>query len=345
MPHIRPKSRLGFVLRIARGALPLMLLALAACENAKPRSATPSPRVGTSRPASPELPLVSPLALPRADEAAFNRVWRAGLAELNHYALTQARYGELHGGDAVLIFVTEDFLPGAQVKSERPRPPADVVPILKLNLHKTFTTGLYPYSMMSSVFSPLAPPNALSLPAALKVTTSSQEWCGHTFLQLNRLASGRVRARGYSYFEAEGDQDREIEGALLEDELWTRIRIAPHTLPVGKFSLIPGTMTSRLRHRVIEPRDAHAALRRADPATVRYELRYPSEHRALAIDFRDAPPFELVGWTETYPDGFGANPRMLTTTARRTHVLRDAYWTHNRLGDRALREKLGLRAE
>ena len=36
----------------------------------------------------------------------FNDYWYAGDAELTRYALQQVRYGEVHEGDAVLIFVT-----------------------------------------------------------------------------------------------------------------------------------------------------------------------------------------------------------------------------------------------
>ncbi len=39
----------------------------------------------------------------------FKQTWYAGKAELSTYNLQQARYGEIRNGEAVLIFVTEDF--------------------------------------------------------------------------------------------------------------------------------------------------------------------------------------------------------------------------------------------
>ena len=42
--------------------------------------------------------------------------WYSGKAEITSYDLEQARYGELRKGEAVLVFVTEDFLPEEQVK-------------------------------------------------------------------------------------------------------------------------------------------------------------------------------------------------------------------------------------
>ena len=42
----------------------------------------------------------------------FKDYWYAGTAEITSYNLKQARYGEIHQGTAVTVFVTEDFLPG-----------------------------------------------------------------------------------------------------------------------------------------------------------------------------------------------------------------------------------------
>ena len=108
----------------------------------------------------------------------FKEYWYAGQAELTSYELTQERYGELRRGTAVTIFVTEDFLPEAQVKADRYS--KKNIPILKLNNTKKFLTGIYPYSIMTSSFVPVDREMH-----ALKVTHSMQEWCGHVYVQLN----------------------------------------------------------------------------------------------------------------------------------------------------------------
>ena len=83
----------------------------------------------------------------------FKAYWYAGEAEISSYALQQARYGEIHeDGEAVLIFVTEDFNAKKQVKADRTRENNQA--ILKLNATKNFLTGVYPYSIMSSTFYP-----------------------------------------------------------------------------------------------------------------------------------------------------------------------------------------------
>ena len=62
-------------------------------------------------------PVVPPVP---ADAQAFEAYWSRGLAELTSYQLEQSRYGEIHPGSAVLIFVTEDLSRSRQVKLDRP---------------------------------------------------------------------------------------------------------------------------------------------------------------------------------------------------------------------------------
>ncbi len=98
--------------------------------------------------------------------SSFSDYWYQGKAELNRFELKQVRYGEIREGDAVLVFVTEDFLPETQVKYEYKPVSEQPVSALKLNFTRKFLTGVYPYSMMSSVFTPVSG-EALSKPAAI----------------------------------------------------------------------------------------------------------------------------------------------------------------------------------
>jgi len=108
----------------------------------------------------------------------FKKYWYEGNAEITSYELSQARYGELREGKAVLIYVTEPFLPGLQVKADKKDP--SNVPVLKLNATKKYLTGIYPYSIMTSSFYPV-----YDNQHAQKISFSSQEWCGHVYAQLN----------------------------------------------------------------------------------------------------------------------------------------------------------------
>lgn len=265
---------------------------------------------------------------------AFNDYWYAGTAELNRYQLAQARYGELHEGDAVMIFVTEDFITDKQVKYEG-GPRDKVQSILKLNATRKFVTGIYPYSMMTSVFNPVN----YNVPV-LKTATSSQEWCGHTYDQLN-LRNGRYEGLLRSYFMNEGDQSFSLPLVQLEDGIWTKIRLNPAALPVGDIQLVPGAMFLRLKHLKHAAENATATLsdysdeEMPNKALQRYQVEYTSIKRSLSIVFDKNFPHTIYGWQETNGDG-------LTTTAKLTHMIKSPYWGQNGNEDRVLREQLGL---
>ena len=273
------------------------------------------------------------------DQKKFNDYWYAGEAELTSYDLQQARYGEIHEGEAVLVFVTEPFSQSKQVKLDNERAAGDdAVSVLKLNMTKKFLTGIYPYSMMMSTFVPVSYDR---YPDAIKVTTSSQEWCGHTFMQLN-LGKNDYRLTGFSYFESEGDAEVKLDKAMLEDEIWNRIRINPSTLPVGQIDVIPGTFYLRLRHQEARAVQANASLESladsdfGSEAQKKYTLEYPD--RSLSLYFEEDFPHAILGWEEVY----GSRGKELKTVATRKKSILSPYWQKNSNGDRALRAELGL---
>ncbi len=271
----------------------------------------------------------------------FDSYWNKGKAEITSYALQQARYGEIHEGSAVLIFVTEPFSKSKQVKLDHWQAAGDDhVPVLKLNFTKKFLTGVYPYSLMLSTFTP----TDLSVSGTLKTTTSVQEWCGHVFAQLNRTAEG-YRALSVSYFESEGDQQGMLPLLPLEDELWALIRIAPNKLPTGNFEIIPGSFASRLLHVTLKPEKVSASLTDAEPTegsgpTRIYRVEYLTGYdRVLSIQFEDAFPHRITGWEETFT---GLGGQKLTTKATRSASVMQDYWSRNHNVDRPLREELKL---
>jgi hypothetical protein len=269
---------------------------------------------------------------------AFKRHWYQGLAEVSSYDLEQARYGALRDAEAVLIFVTEDLSRSKQVKLDNPEAAgADRVPVLKLNLTKKFNTGVYPYSMMQSVFTPVELGQG---PAALKATMTAQEWCGQVFSQIN-LRDGGYQAKGYSYFESEGDAEYSLGRHLLEDEIWTRIRIAPEQLPLGDITLVPALFYHRLKHTEHKPEAATATLQEEGEARV-YRIAYKNSPRTLSIRFQAAFPHQILGWEESYPDGWGPGAAVLTTRAVLKKTMMLDYWTRNKPGDLPLRQELGL---
>ena len=272
----------------------------------------------------------------------FNGYWYSGEAEITSYELQQARYGEIHQGTSTLVFVTEPFSKSKQVKLDDWKDESeDNVSVMKLNMTKKFLTGIYPYSMMMSTFKPVSYDR---YPKTFKVTTSSQEWCGHTFMQLNHVDSD-YQLKGYSYFESEGDVDKKVKNVILEDELWTTIRIDPASLPEGRIALLPATFYLRLRHQEAEAKEAHLALASINQSEYsevdhqKYTIKY--DDRELVIYFEKDFPFSILGWEETYLSGFGS-PEKLTTKAKRINSIKSAYWEKNSNADRKIRKGLGL---
>ena len=258
----------------------------------------------------------------------FKSYWFDGTAELSSYQLTQSRYGAPREGHAVLIYVTEDFLVKEQVKANKKSKASQMV--LKLNRTKKFNTGIYPYSIMSSVFTQLGQTKPLA-----KITTSVQEWCGQAYTQLNRKE--KLKISSHSYFEGEADQDLSLRDTLTEDELWNWIRTQPNQLPMGTMEIIPSLEFIRLKHKTIKAYNAVGSLE-TSPDFYTYQLTYSELNRQLSISFSKELPHQILGWEEKDLK----NPEQITT-AKRIKSLKLPYWTLNRLGDDRFRDSLGLK--
>jgi hypothetical protein len=259
----------------------------------------------------------------------FNQYWYAGVAELCTYDVVQERYGEERMAEQVNIFVTEDLSQSKQVKLDQPEGAGnDRVPVLKLNCLRKFETGIYDYSIMQSVFTPVtgAP--------TLKTTTSVQDWCGHIFTQSNLLPNGGYRVRGLSYFESEGDLDVQLPLTLLEDELWTRIRLNPSSIPTGKISLIPAAIYVRLRHKPVAVAQAEISLQKGAAESI-LQVQYTDIPRSLSIRFETAAPYKILGWEETH-NGRTASKGTLKATRK------SAYWGEHENRHHTLRDSLRL---
>ena len=250
----------------------------------------------------------------------FKSYWYASEAEISSYKLKQERYGEIRDGHAVLVYVTEDFLPNKQVKADSRK--TDNIPVLKLNATKKFNTGIYPYSIMQSTFYPVS-----NNQHAIKVSSSIQEWCGHVYAQLNNKDLFEVMS--HSYFESEGDENFKLEKAILENELWVQLRVDPKSSPTGNLQIIPSFEYTRLRHKPIKAFDATASL--TDNS---YTITYPELNRTLTINFNSIFPFDIWSWEETNGN--------LTTNATKLKTIKSAYWNKNSNKDEILRDTLQL---
>lgn len=278
------------------------------------------------------LSLAAPAA---ADSDAFWRHWSDGQAELSGYHLVQPRYGELREGHAVLVFVTEPFSRSKAVKVDRyDRANPDHFTALKLNHARYFQTGLYPYSVMTSVF---VDPAAGFAP--VKASFSGQEWCGHVYEEA-RAGAGGTEVRIDSYFEGETSRQT-VPVQAFEDAVFITARGlmsgGPGAIPAGEAEVLPSALFRRLKHRPARPMKTRFAWSAPTTTTVpagTFEVRTLSWDRAgtaCALDIEVAAPHRVVGWR--CADG---------EKAQLTGTIRSPYWQKNRNGDEALRAKLGI---
>ncbi|WP_431123829.1 septum formation inhibitor Maf [Flagellimonas flava] len=283
-------------------------------------------------PVNAETAVVKPKKPKKKLSEDFKSYWYAGNAEITSYKLEQARYGELRDGTAVLIYVTEPFLPEKQVKADGNN--QSNVSVLKLNATKKYLTGIYPYSVMSSTFYPVHDNQH-----AIKTSLSMQEWCGHVYSQINNRNDFEFTS--HSYFETEADQNLNLEKNILENEIWNKIRINPKDLPTGELKIIPSLEFARLRHKPLKAYDATAEVKQVDGLST-YTINYPELERSLAITFTTDFPYSVESWTETFKSGFGPKAKQMTTKATKLKSIKTAYWGQNSNDDMVLRDSLGL---
>lgn len=271
-------------------------------------------------------------ASPRIISEEFKEYWFNGTAEITSYSLMQERYGEIREGTAVNIFVSEDFLPDVQVKANNSS--KENISVLKLNQMKNFNTGIYPYSIMTSTFSPISEKTH-----PLKITNSVQEWCGQVYIQLNNRNNFEIES--HSYFQGEADQKFSLPKTYLENELWNLIRINPEELPTGDVMIIPSFEYLRFRHKEIKEHNAFASLKQGDSITI-YTLNYPDLQRQLTLFFNSTFPYEIEKWEEVNAANQNDTLRLKTTATKLKRIKSD-YWAKNGNEHLCLRDSLKLK--
>jgi hypothetical protein len=271
-----------------------------------------------------------------ADTGDFWSHWADGKAEVSGYTLVQPRYGQLRRGHAVLIYVTEPFSLGKRVKVDRFKPNnSDHVTALKLNFVKKFQTGVYDYSVMTSVFV-----DPMKNMRPLKTSFSSQEWCGQVYEEvLFGPTSTTVETK--SYFEGETAKTV-LPGPMGSEDafwIWARglVEGGPGKPPM-KTPFLGNSTLRRLRH--LSPSPIRSKLAWSPPKTVtvpagKVTVRSLSWQRQdqekCTLDVEVSAPYRVVQWACS--DG---------EIAQLTGTRRIAYWQRAREGDEQLLKDLGL---
>ncbi len=278
----------------------------------------------------------APLAKKTASSA-FWRHWGDGKAEISGYEITTNRYGMARKGTVALIYVTEPMDSRTWIKNDaKPVPKANRVQVMKLNHMLRFQTGIYPYSVMTSVFSPVNSTGRERF-APAKISFSAQEWCGHVYQQIHPKGTGYLDEL-HSYFESEGNSRGFVKTApftLYEDALLIQLRELDGLFANGSDwsgFLVPSLWSTRKTHVPLGP--VKAKITRKDtgmngqPVT-QFDLVWGSERRTIYIE--KTLPRRVLGWD----DNRGEKARLISTA-------RLPYWQLNKNGDESHLTPLGL---
>lgn len=331
-------TRIGFpaVLPIRLSRFVFTGLCMAGFAAMFPGEVAAAPAEIARTPASAALPVPSP---------EFLSYWKSGLAELSSYAVTTSRYGESRRAQGVMVFVYEEIDDRTRIKVESDRVPlARRVPVLKLNNVLKFNTGIYDYSVMTSVFAGLTGPGVTRPFDPRKVSFSSQEWCGNVYHQVLPRPDGLVSTL-HSYFESEGDAETVLpypkETLYYEDEMAILLReLDGAFLKTGesrRIDLVPSLWGRRKRHLPLA--FLEATLTKVGPETftsrsgprraIKWTLAWKGHAMAYHVE-ADAPR-KLLAWD----DGKGEKGELVAS-------VRKTYWERNRNEDEPLRKELGL---
>jgi hypothetical protein len=263
----------------------------------------------------------------------FYAYWYDGFAEINKYELHQSRYGETRTGEAVMIFVTEDFLPDQYIKTDQ----KNDISVLKCHLIKEFKTGVYPYRMMLSVFNNVNEKGGFPI----KTAASVSEWCGQSYAQLLRK-NGSYEFTNHTYLGEKSNDLLTLPLVFQEDGVWNSIRLHPENLFQGKAIILQGLFQQRIRLLKNEPAEAVFSLEKnvAIPEWIqsnsklnRYTISCDKNNSVLNIYFEAGFPNKIAGWEEEYPEKTKTGFVKATTRAVLTSSEKMRYWMKNSLKD------------
>ena len=281
---------------------------------------------------------------PASNNVDFWKHWGDGKGELCSYRIVVSRYGELREGWSVLVFVTEDISRTTRLKAESAAiAQQDRVPVLKLNRTIKFTTGIYDYSLLTSIFSGVAAEPGRPAFEPLKISFSAQEWCGHVF-QMLVPQRDHVTLTLHSYFESDGEQQRDLKlpaHASFEDNLpiWIR-ELDGEKLSAGQrreLQILPSAWSLRVAHQEIsfQPgwimKEEGEAVRTAEGNVPAWLWTWQVGERQEKYWVEKAYPHRILKWNSS--DG-GKGELMKS--------MRLPYWQLHRNADAVYREQLGV---
>ena len=241
-------------------------------------------------------------------------LWNDGNAEVTRYEARDLRYGVPRTSRAALIVVAEDLRRDRFVKPDRPGEAA-TVRVLKLNHVRSIPTGVYTYQQMLSAFL------GADRLDALKLTVTSHEWCGNTFVEWRR---DRPTLEIRTYFEDPADADVAFApaDALFYDSLPLALR---------------GLDFERTREASVRVVDTLFSAHPAPPAIadgrLSVERRPGSPSPGWRVTLVRGERRDVFEFDAAFPHGLARWERSDGGALRRVDSRRFRYWEKNAPGD------------
>jgi hypothetical protein len=223
-------------------------------------------------------------------------------SETTTYQLWQLQGRDTLEGTATLTFRVVNFRTDEQLIATTDEGLARAVPVLATE--RRWRIGEEGTS--TSVFTPFGD---LRFPNTLKVSASVQDLGEHHYRQISYRNNG-YQVRTQTDRETNVPSEYATDEALLEDELWNRIRLNPAALPTGDLRLL--SSAGAAHHP--KPAEATATLDTARgaawsrlvgatdtrQAVIAYRIDYKADKQSLTIYFGAMFPYWIVGWEQTY---------------------------------------------
>ncbi|PWK26131.1 hypothetical protein LV89_02611 [Arcicella aurantiaca] len=219
-------------------------------------------------------------------EATFNNYWKEQGTETSLFILKQ---DSVKIAEAMLSFTLQDF--------EQTEPKEHIQMLASTFTQKSIN---YKNSVTTSTLMPL---NILLRPHALEVSSSVQELNGTGFMKLTFAPKSYAVTIEGNLIKKDGEH-LALSKTHNEDEMWSKIRQNPATLPQGEFEIIPSLTYWNSLHKTPEVQSVKAEFKNYDGKEFTgkklkiYSLNYPDLKRNLSIIFEENSPFKIVGWTE-----------------------------------------------
>ena len=253
-------------------------------------------------------------------------LWNDGSAEVSTYETVDLKYGIPRSSQAVLIVVAEDLDRARLVKADHPAGEPATLRVLKFNHVRSVPAGVYTYQQMLSAYSAAR----TSRLEPVKVTMTSHEWCGNSFVEWRR---DRAVLEIRSYFETPADTDVALApgDAVFYDALPLQLRALDFgRARSGRLRVVESVFTNRpLAPRIDE---AVFEITRPEGPAGPYRVAVRRGGRADALDFEREFPHRLVHWKRS--DG---------GTMRLKRSERFRYWEKNAPGDEGRLSSAGKR--